>query len=156
MSNLEPIPNAPTAHFLTADQAEKARCFGVSVDILLTGKETGGAFSSYRIRATKGAGAPLHLHDNEEESFHIISGTFRIQYGETTVLAEPGSTVFFPRHVPHTFECVTDTAEAYGICTPAGHDAFFRETTPYVAPPPMEEAIALCARHGIRLLPPVP
>src|ERR1051325_11017292 len=48
-------------------------------------------------------GAPLHYHRHTTESFYVISGELSMQVGEREVKAGPGSYVFVPPGVAHSF-----------------------------------------------------
>lgn len=48
-------------------------------------------------------GPPLHVHEQQEEIFFVVSGEFLIQLGEEVFLAKAGDAAFVPRGVPHTF-----------------------------------------------------
>jgi quercetin dioxygenase-like cupin family protein len=50
-----------------------------------------------------GSSPPLHVHRLEDEAFYVLEGQVRFVSGDTEVLAGPGSFVFAPRDVPHTF-----------------------------------------------------
>jgi quercetin dioxygenase-like cupin family protein len=131
--------------------------FGISVDILLTGEETNGACSAYRVNCQPGDGPPPHVHRRDDEAFYVLDGEFEIMCGERTSTVTAGSFVFLPRNIPHTFRNVgTTTGHLLGIGTPPGHEKFFEDTDRLSMPPAPEEAVAVCLRHGIELVPPAP
>jgi quercetin dioxygenase-like cupin family protein len=72
---------------------------GDQVTFLITGAETGGAFFMAEVLVRPGGGPPPHLHQREEESFHLLGGTLSIQVGGTTVHASPEDFVHLPRGV---------------------------------------------------------
>jgi oxalate decarboxylase/phosphoglucose isomerase-like protein (cupin superfamily) len=55
-----------------------------------TGAETGGALTFTEIDATPGGGPPVHVHENKDEWFYVLEGTFDIVLGDQVVRAEPG------------------------------------------------------------------
>ncbi|WP_078814209.1 cupin domain-containing protein [Prosthecobacter debontii] len=128
---------------------------GVEVAILTGGAETQGAMASYHARCVPGAGAPPHLHRDADEAFFVLEGEFEILCGEETRKAVPGDHVFIPRGVVHAFKGVSEQpARLLGMCTPAGHENFFRDAADLAASGEMnpDSITALCERHHIELI----
>src|SRR3712207_3862545 len=71
--------------------------------IKATGKETGDLYSIVEVVEPQGARAPLHVHHNEDECFWILEGEMTFHIGEETIKARPGSFLFGPKDVPHTY-----------------------------------------------------
>jgi quercetin dioxygenase-like cupin family protein len=96
-------------------------------------KDTLGTYSFREFMTEPGAGPVPHRHSREDESFYILDGQleFRIgARGERIIIAAPGSFVFAPRGIPHTFKNVgTTPARALVIISPAGLEKFFPERT---------------------------
>ncbi len=77
------------------------------------------------------------------------------QIGEETLEAGPGTLVWLPREVPHTFANLGDEPVwAFGTTTPAGLEGMFEEQAAYFASlsgPPDEAVIdEIGARYGVR------
>ena len=47
--------------------------------------------------------APLHIHEFQEDSFYVLSGTLTVQIGDEVVELNPGDFATAPPGVPHTF-----------------------------------------------------
>ncbi len=47
--------------------------------------------------------APLHVHDADDEAWHVISGALRFRLADRVLIAEAGSTVLIPAGTAHTF-----------------------------------------------------
>ena len=88
------------------------------------GSDTGGALGVIETVIPAGHGPPLHVHRNEDEGFYVLSGKIEIQRGEERFRAEPGTFVYLPRDVPHTFRGI-DEARILGIVMPAGLEEAF-------------------------------
>jgi uncharacterized RmlC-like cupin family protein len=70
------------------------------------------------------------MHSREDESYYVVSGTDEFRLGETTVVRGPGSRIFGPRDVPHTFRSVGDTdLKCLIVYSPGG----FEQSFPYIA-----------------------
>jgi quercetin dioxygenase-like cupin family protein len=133
--------------------AQKLDVFGVEVEVLLTSEQTGGAFSVYCVSAQPGGGPPPHVHQNEDEAFHVLEGEFEILLGDQLTTLSAGSFAFLPRHTPHAFRNVgTTTGVLLGMTTPGGHEKFFEDADKLSFPPSPQEALEVCRRHGMELL----
>ena len=134
-----------------------------------TGRETGGQYTLVEVLEPQRAAAPLHVHHNEDEAFYILEGEMTFYVGEETIKAGPGSFLFGPRDVPHTYTVDSGPARLLFLLTPAGFEGFIRETseptTSATLPPPseeppdeaeMEELMAIAARYGNEIVGPPP
>jgi quercetin dioxygenase-like cupin family protein len=75
-----------------------------------------------------GTGPVPHRHSREDESFYILDGLLEFRIGERIFTAGPGSFLFAPKGIPHTFKNVgTTPARALVIISPAGLEKFFDE-----------------------------
>lgn len=91
-----------------------------------TSETTGGAYSLMEAMAPAGSGPPLHVHRREDESFWVLEGTLTVRCGEDTFTAGPGSYVFLPRNVPHTFAIEGGLpARILSMATPGGLEGYF-------------------------------
>jgi quercetin dioxygenase-like cupin family protein len=60
--------------------------------------------SSFSIHEWRGSGpAVLHVHNADDEAWHILDGELTFRYADRTEIAGPGATVFVPAGVPHTY-----------------------------------------------------
>ena len=96
-------------------------------------KDTLGAYSFTESIVAPGTGPVPHRHSREDESFYILEGQFEFRIGERgerSIVAAPGTFVFAPRGIPHTFRNVgTTPARILVIISPAGLEKFFEERT---------------------------
>jgi len=70
---------------------------------------------------------PLHVHDREDESFHILDGEHVFQCGEDEFHVGPGAFLFLPRGVPHAHRrVVAGVGRLLVMTSPGGFDGFFR------------------------------
>jgi quercetin dioxygenase-like cupin family protein len=138
---------------------------GDQVRFLITGEETGGALFMAEVLVPPTGGVPPHIHQREDEAFHILEGALTVQVGGETLKASPGDFVFLPRGVVHSFRNDGDViAKFLVVVTPAGIENFFAEAfwpvvdDSTVAPPITEAWMArlhgAALRHGITLVPP--
>ena len=113
-----------------------------------------------------GSSPPLHVHCNEDEVFHLLSGEARFSLAGEDIAAAAGDTLVAPKGVPHTF--VVTSREGARWLTVTGNRDFERmlratarpaeaDALPPCLPPTPEQAAALeaaCLAHGIALVGP--
>ena len=91
-----------------------------------TAEMTGGAYGLVESWIAAGASPPLHVHRREDEAFWVLEGRVRFRCGGEDIAAGPGSFVFLPRDVPHTFVVEGDeNAHVLTLLTPGGGERFF-------------------------------
>jgi mannose-6-phosphate isomerase-like protein (cupin superfamily) len=67
------------------------------------------AGNPFEIQEWCGSGPPaLHVHHADDEAWHVLDGTLTFRYEDRTETAGPGTTVFIPAGVAHTFEADKD------------------------------------------------
>ena len=132
---------------------------GHLITSLAEGAETAEQLSAVEATIRKGAEPPPHLHTREDEAFYILDGHFTFTVGDRTIDGPPGTFVWLPRGLPHTFEVDADGARALILALPGGHlESMFR---PFSEPagalvlpsppqnPPYDEILALDAQLGV-------
>jgi quercetin dioxygenase-like cupin family protein len=114
-----------------------------------------------------GDSPPLHIHHNEDEIFHMISGEVRLLVGGNEMSLRAGETLRAPKDVPHTFVVVSPegarwlTITSHGdfermvraLSVPAACDAL---PAPLGAPTPEQVAklAKACRAHGVEIVGP--
>lgn len=156
------LPKQPL--HLTADKTQEVLLVGDRIRFLVNGDQTNGLYCSMELTTPSGMGPPPHVHTRETEAFHIVSGRFRFTIGGAQIIAEPGDHVVAPPHIPHRFECISDTPGKMLLhCFPAGLDDFFREAgvpvpadgKPLVPTPAyLEKLVRIASDYGVTMLPP--
>ena len=70
---------------------------------------------------------PLHVHEHEDELFHILEGEHIFECGGERFEVGPGDFLALPRGVPHAHRRVVAGAGRFLVITcPGGFDGFFR------------------------------
>ncbi|HEY6593340.1 MAG TPA: cupin domain-containing protein [Asanoa sp.] len=95
-------------------------------EVMASGRSTGGSLTVMEM-VVDGQGPPRHTHTREDESVYLFSGTLGVECGEDRFEAGPGSFVFLPRDLPHTFRSVDGAAAGLLIVAPGGLDEYFAE-----------------------------
>ena len=123
-----------------AGEGESVSLRGVGVDFKVPAELTGGAFSIVEHPLDPGRLIPPHVHYTEDEYSYVLSGEIGVRIGDCDYVAGPGSYVFKPRNVPHTFwNAGPEPARLIEIISPAGFENFFAALGALVASCPPEE-----------------
>ena len=134
---------------------------GDNYRILVSGKQTNGAFSTIDMLIPPGSGPGPHSHTSFYESFYIIDGEVEVHSEDGSYVAKKGSFVVIPEGgIVHNFKNVTNRV-AHLLCSvvPAGLEEFFEEIFVPVAadtflPPPVmtpesaKKLKAIAEKHG--------
>jgi quercetin dioxygenase-like cupin family protein len=76
---------------------------GALMTFLATGGDTERQFALIEAVNRKGNGPPRHIHHRKDETFYVVEGEVAFSVGDRTINATPGTLVFLPRGIPHTF-----------------------------------------------------
>lgn len=99
---------------------------GATTTIKLRGSETGGALGACEGSAAPGEGPPLHFHTGYDEIWYAVEGEFRFRLEDEVAPGPPGSFVFIPRGVRHTWQNVGEgVGRFFFVVAPAGFELFF-------------------------------
>ena len=149
------------------DQGEHFSVVGDTYRIVISGKQTEGAYAVIDMLVPPGGGPGPHAHANVQEMFYVVEGEIDFKTEAGKYAARQGSFVNIPKGGEvHCFNN-NSNAPAHMLCTviPAGLDAFFEEIgTPVAAgaflPPPvwgeedLKRIMQLAEKHGQKLYPP--
>jgi quercetin dioxygenase-like cupin family protein len=136
---------------------------GVTMQIHLSGEQTGGEFSLIGATMPPGGDGGLHMHTREDESVHLLEGCLEATIGEETFTMRPGQTYFASRNIPHRLKNTGDVpARALLINTPGTFDRFVQmagtpvsqdaSTPRFPDPEQIQRLLTLAEEFGIRIL----
>lgn len=103
------------------------------------------------LEGSPGVEPPMHLHRNEDEWYYVLDGQVTFHVGEEDYEGRPGSLVFLPRAVPHTFSIRTPSARMLLLNAPGGFERMFE-----LAPATPQEAVTALARYEVQVVGPHP
>ena len=131
---------------------------GDTMNVLLDGADTAGAFALFDVTSPPGGGPPLHVHHREDEFFFILQGEAEVMVAGHRSRAGAGTFVIGPREIPHTFHNPGSTIlHMLVMVRPAGAENFFQEMSemiPAGTPPDFGKLTALAQRYGVEILGP--
>lgn len=89
-------------------------------------EDTGGRLTAFDNVIPPGTGPPVHLHDQQDETWWVLEGQLRFRLADAEHLAPAGSFVWVPRGVAHAFRNDGDVdARLLVMFTPGGIEPFF-------------------------------
>jgi len=110
---------------------------------------------------------PLHVHQTEDEIFHVLEGELRVRAGDADIRIGVGESILGPKGVPHTYRVESLAGARWLVITRRGDFERFvrafsrpaeRPGLPAPQGPPTPEqadALAAAAReHGMELVEP--
>ena len=94
------MANVPSAFALGRDEGERLEFGDATILIRVSSEASGGAFTLFE-EVPPLVDTPLHVHEWEDELFHVLEGEHVFQVGEEELPTGPGGMVFAPRGIPH-------------------------------------------------------
>lgn len=94
------------------------------------GSLTGGRFDFMVGEIGYLAGPPLHVHDDQDDTFYVLDGVLTVQVGDEVFDLGPGDFATVPPGIPHTFANTRKDQPPVKVCnlmTPGGVDEQFRD-----------------------------
>jgi mannose-6-phosphate isomerase-like protein (cupin superfamily) len=154
----------PAVHPYVACQSEP-RWYGNGLfEFLVPNDATGGRMTVFRATMPEDFSPPRHIHTREDEVFLVLEGEARFDLDGELLDAGPGTSVFMPRGVPHTFRVLSPVAVMLGIMTPGAFEELFRNLgvpaaertlpAPGVVPFDVERVMAEQTRLGTQVVGP--
>jgi quercetin dioxygenase-like cupin family protein len=138
-----------------AGEGERIRSpLGGDVTQIVRGEQSNGAIAVLEAINGPGEGPPLHVHTREDETVYVLEGEFRWKLGGELSESGPGSFVFIPRGVPHTWQVIGEE-EGRMLVTffPAGMEGFF-DRLASMREFDLEVFRAAAAEHGMEVVGP--
>ena len=138
---------------------------GWLLTFLATAEDTQGQFALMEQITRKGNFPPRHIHHREDETFYVIEGEMTFSIGDRMLKATPGTVVFAPRDIPHSFTIDSEQVRILVQLTPAGGEGFFKACSvpapSMELPPPAEipysekqKMMVLAAQYGFEFVRP--
>jgi mannose-6-phosphate isomerase-like protein (cupin superfamily) len=157
------MEHTTTAATLGPGEGETVRFLTNRVTVKATTQMTHGAYGLFESHIPPGFSPPLHVHHREDEAFWVLEGEVTFVCGDQKFRAGPGSYVFGPRDVPHTFVVEgTTPARMLTLLSPGGCEAFFvemgrppeHEGFPPPGPPDIARLRQISAKYGVDIIGP--
>jgi len=121
---------------------------------ILSSKETDGDIYLVEGIMPKGSSVPLHIHELEDEIFHVIEGRVELVLGEKTIEGKKGDIIYLPRGIKHGIKTVgKETARVLNYVIPGKNfEAFFNKMNEIGLSASTEEKAKIGIEYKIRFL----
>jgi quercetin dioxygenase-like cupin family protein len=152
---------------VAATRPERLWFLNTLVTVHVPHEEGADGISVLESLAPHGNSPPLHLHQTEDETFHVLEGELRVRARDADVRIGAGEAILTPRGVPHTYRVESPEGARWLVITRRGDfERFVRslgrpaerpELPAGEAPQAPDQAEALAAaarRHGIEFVGP--
>lgn len=117
------VPEEPPADLVDGEGPVMSR-----YTFMATSEATHGEMSVINTEVPAGNGPPEHMHDDADEAFYGLEGTFWFSADGKEFTLGPGDFAFVRRGTKHIWKNNTDSAaRMLRMYTPAGHEQFFFE-----------------------------
>ena len=146
-----------TPLLVPADGGKAVNILGIPMLIRIHGRDTNGVVSAVESHDVPGGGPPPHIHHREDETFQILEGDYEFTVAGKSFAARPGTTIFAPRGIPHTYRYLgTTPGRLLCVITPSGFEGFFEEIGAMT--PQQQQDISrvmeIAMNYGLEILPP--
>lgn len=123
-------------------------------NVLLDSKETDGDIYLVQGLMPKGSVVPLHVHELEDEIFHVLKGKVELTLGDKTIQGKKGDIIYLPRGIKHGIRTVGDeTAKVLNYVIPGKNfESFFNKMNKIGLDAPVEEKAKIAVEHKIKFL----
>ncbi len=135
------------AYHLAAGEGQPMSWFSATFQLKASDDQIG----LMELVGSPGVEPPMHVHRNEDEWYYLLDGQVSFHVGGETHRGDPGSLVFFPRAVPHTFTIESPTARMLLLNAPGGFERMFE-----LAPSTPDQAVAALASYDVEVVGPHP
>lgn len=121
---------------------------------LLDSKETDGDIYLVQGLMPKGSVVPLHVHELEDEIFHVLEGKVELTLGDKTIQGKKGDIIYLPLGIKHGIRTVGDeTAKVLNYVIPGKNfESFFNKMNKIGLDAPVEEKAKIAVEHKIKFL----
>jgi mannose-6-phosphate isomerase-like protein (cupin superfamily) len=114
-------------YFLDQAEGRIAGLGSITMRLLVSKSETNGAYAAAEFRGSEGSWTIPHIHQQLEESFYVLEGSFTFTCGDRDVEAKSGAFVMVPRGTPHFLRAGPRGGALLCLWSPGGLEEMFLE-----------------------------
>ncbi|WP_334058393.1 cupin domain-containing protein [Polaribacter sp. P097] len=123
-------------------------------NVILNSKETDGDVYLVEGIMPKGSSVPLHIHELEDEIFHVLEGKVELVIGEKTIQGKKGDIIYLPRGIQHGIKTLgSETVRVLNYVIPGKNfEEFFTKMNEIGLDSSVEEKAKIGNEHKIKFL----
>ena len=124
---------------------------GNARQVILSSEETDGDIYLVKGIMPQGSSVPVHIHQHEDEVFHVLEGEVELVLGEKTLVGRAGDVIYLPRGVKHGIKTLGEhTATVLNYVIPgANFEKLFHEMNALNIKPNSEDAAKTAKKYGV-------
>lgn len=122
--------------------------------VILSAQETDGDIYLVQGIMPEGSKVPVHIHELEDEIFHVLEGAVELVLGDEVIQAKEGAVVYLPRGIKHGIKTYgKQTAKVLNYVIPGSNfETFFEKMNRIGLEASIEEKAKLAKEHHITFL----
>lgn len=121
------------AHVIAASRGDTFELGNITMRLLVGTDQTNGAFALGEFAGGEGPWTVPHTHQNTEESFYVLDGSFTFTVGDDDFQAGPGTFILVQRNTKHVMRAEPGGGRFLTLWTPGGLEAMFVELSRMLA-----------------------
>ncbi len=123
-------------------------------NVMLSANETNGDIYLVEGIMPKDSVVPVHIHELEDEIFHVLEGSVELILGDKIIKGKKGDIIYLPRGIKHGIKTFGDkTAKVLNYVIPGKNfEEFFTKMNAIGLNASVEEKAKIGNEHGIRFL----
>lgn len=139
---------------LNIQDAQVLHVLGMAHSIVVSADDSESSYEYLFLQGSPGLGVPPHVHQREDETFHVLEGSVRFVLEGKEFEAKAGDVVHLPRGTHHGFTIAGDSdAKMSLVIVPGNLSGMFQELASLPAGPPDPEKIAeITGKYAIRFV----
>jgi quercetin dioxygenase-like cupin family protein len=99
----------------------------MQMSLKASARQTQGTLTLFETEDMPGFSPPPHFHGDAAESFYVLEGLYEVSIDREEFSCGPGSFVFIPRRVPHSFKVGAEKARKLMIFMPGAMESYFEQ-----------------------------
>ncbi|WP_299670296.1 cupin domain-containing protein [uncultured Polaribacter sp.] len=123
-------------------------------NVILNSKETDGDVYLVQGIMPKGSAVPLHVHELEDEIFHVMEGKVELMLGDEIIQGKKGDIIYLPRGIKHAIKTYgEETAKVLNYVIPGKNfEEFFNKMNKIGLDASTAEKAKIAIEHKIKFL----
>lgn len=135
------------AKIIMASEAETLNVLGIPHAVLVEHHESPSGYEILEITGGPDSGVPLHVHQNEDETFYVAEGEVAFLTEDGEVVGSAGTCVNLPRGIPHGYRILAPDSRMVLTISPGTLIPMFRELASLPPGPPDLDAVSAVANR---------
>ncbi len=126
---------------------------GMPHHILVAAHESESGYEYLQVKGMPGMGVPPHMHQHEDETFHVLAGKVKFMLEGEEMEAEAGDVVHLPRGTKHGFSIIGEAEAILNlVIMPGNLEGMFRELAELSVPPDPAQVAEITSKYDVNFV----